>query len=197
MIAYIKGKLTYKSPTEVYLETSNGVAYHVHISVHTYALLESLEEVQLLTHLIVKEDSHTLYGFISKEEKLLFIKLLSVSGIGPNTSRVILSSMTPDEVVRSIAHEDHVRFSKVKGIGPKTAKRIILDLKDKINLELAASDTKMVAPDRGARNEALSALITLGFPKNAVEKALTQIYKDNPDPGNSEQLIKAVLKKLS
>lgn len=197
MIAYIKGKITFKSPTEIHVETGSGVAYLLNISMLTYSQLEQLDEVKIYTQLIVKEDSHTLYGFMTEQEKNLFVKLLSVSGIGPNTSRVILSSMTPDEIVRSIATDDHVRFSKVKGIGPKTAKRLILDLKDKLTSEIASTDTKMVMQDNSARNEALSALTTLGFPKNTVEKTLSSILKNSADSMDSEALIKAVLKKLS
>lgn len=197
MIAYIKGKITHKAPTEIHVETNGGVAYHINISLLTYSQLEKLEDLKIYTQLIVKEDSHTLYGFMTEQEKNLFNKLLSVSGIGPNTSRVILSSMTPDEIVRAIASDDHVRFSKVKGIGPKTAKRVILDLKDKLTKEIAISDTNMVTQDNSARDEALSALTTLGFPKNTVEKALSNILKNAADSMNSEALIKAVLKKLS
>jgi Holliday junction DNA helicase RuvA len=197
MIAYIKGKITFKSPTDIHVETAAGVAYHVNISLLTYSQLEKLDDLKIYTQLIVKEDSHTLYGFMTEQEKNLFNKLLSVSGIGPNTSRVILSSMTPDEIVRAIAADDHVRFSKVKGIGPKTAKRVILDLKDKLTKEIAISDTNMVFQDNSARNEALSALTTLGFPKNRVEKTLSDILKNSADSMDSEALIKAVLKKMS
>ena len=197
MIAYIKGKISYKCPTDIYVETASGVAYHINISLHTYSQLEQLEEVKILTTLIVKEDSHTLYGFMTEEEKALFLKLISVSGIGPNTSRVILSGMTPDDVVRTIASEDHIRFSKVKGIGPKTAKRIILDLKDKISKEISNSDIKMITQNNSARNEALSALLTLGFPKNTVEKSLNSIIDSTDQNMDAESLIKSVLKKLS
>jgi len=177
MIAYIKGKISYKSPTDIHVETTGGVAYHINISLLTYSQLEKLDEVKIFTQLIVKEDSHTLYGFMTEQEKHLFNKLLSVSGIGPS--------------------DDHVRFSKVKGIGPKTAKRVILDLKDKLTKEIASSDTNMVTMDNSARDEALSALTTLGFPKNTVEKALSVILKNSADSMDSEALIKAVLKKMS
>ncbi len=197
MIAYIKGKITFKCPTDIYVETSSGVAYQVHISLHTFSQLEQLEEVKILTTLIVKEDSHTLYGFMTEQEKNLFGKLISVSGIGPNTSRVILSSMTPDDVIRTIASEDHIRFSKVKGIGPKTAKRIILDLKDKLAKEISTSDVNMITQNNSERNEALSALLTLGFPKNTVEKTLNSIINSTDQDMDAETLIKSVLKKLS
>jgi len=197
MIAYIKGKITFKTPTDIIVETAGGLAYHINISLNTYSQLESLEEIKILTHLIVKEDSQTLYGFMTEEEKMVFGKLLSVSGIGPNTSRVILSGMTPDDVIRTIASEDHVHFSKVKGIGPKTAKRIILDLKDKLTKEIGSSDINMLKQHNSARDEALSALLTLGFPKASVEKTINSILNSSDDSLNSEQLIKAVLKKMS
>ena len=197
MIAYIKGKITFRNPTDIYVETSAGIAYHINISLNTYSQLEKLEEVKIFTQLIVKEDSHTLYGFMTEQEKVLFNKLISVSGIGPNTARVILSSMTPDDVIRVIASSDHVRFAKVKGIGPKTAQRIILDLKDKLGKEMLQSDTNMVRMDNSARDEALSALITLGFPKSTVEKSLNSILQSGDDSMDAELLIKSVLKKLS
>ena len=197
MIAYIQGKITHKTPTEIYLETNSGVAYLINISLNTYAQLESLDQIKIFTHLIVKEDSHSLYGFATEQEKHLFIKLLSVSGIGPNTARVILSGMTPDDVVRTIASNDHIRFAKVKGIGPKTAQRIILDLKDKLTIEITESDINMIKQGNSAQDEALSALLTLGFPKNVVEKTLTGIINSAESSLDSEQLIKAVLKKLS
>jgi len=197
MIAYIKGKITHKTPTEIYVENSAGVAYLINISLNTFSELENLETVKIYTHLIVKEDSHTLYGFMTPRDRSIFIKLLSVSGIGPNTGRVILSGMTSDDVIRTIASGDHVRFSKVKGIGPKTAQRIILDLKDKLGTELQESDMNMVRQDNSARDEALSALLTLGFPKSGVEKALSAIVQKSETTLDSEQLIKAVLKKLS
>ena len=197
MIAYIKGKISFKTPTEIHVETAGGVAYLINISLLTYSQLEKLDEIKIFTQLIVKEDSHTLYGFMTEQEKNLFNKLMSVSGIGPNTSRVILSSMTPDEIVSAIATDDHMRFSKVKGIGPKTAKRVILDLKDKMTKEIASGDINMISIDNSARDEALSALTTLGFPKNTVEKALSVILKNSADSMDSEALIKAVLKKMS
>lgn len=197
MIAYLKGTITHKKPTEIYLETSAGVAYLINISLNTFSQLDHLKEIKIFTQLIVKEDSHTLYGFMSEQEKNLFNKLLSVSGIGPNTARVILSGMSPDDVVTTIASNDHIRFAKVKGIGPKTAQRIILDLKDKLGVEILQSDTNLAKLDNSSKDEALSALVTLGFPKNIVEKALATIEKDNPESLTSEQLIKSVLKKLS
>ena len=131
MYAYIEGKYVFKSPTTVYIDVG-GVAYVIHISLNTYSRIESAESGRLYTHLHVKEDAHTLYGFADEEEKNLFVLLLSVSGIGPNTARIILSSMVPIEVRTAILTDNDLAFKKVKGVGPKTAKRLILDLKDKI-----------------------------------------------------------------
>ncbi|MFT6322447.1 MAG: Holliday junction DNA helicase RuvA, partial [Granulosicoccus sp.] len=164
MIAYIKGEITYKSPTYILVETG-GIGYHVNISLNTYAQIEKLEKVQILTHLQVKEDSHTLYGFAEEAERSMFILLISVSGIGTNTARVLLSSMKVEEARMAIMSENVAAFNKVKGIGPKTAKRIILDLKDKVIKE--SGDTPMsISPiNNTIREEALSALVALQFPK--------------------------------
>lgn len=197
MFAYIKGKKTFLSPTDVFIELTSGIAYHLHISLNTYAAIETLEDVKLFTYLHVKEDSHTLFGFVDEQEKHIFLKLLSVSGIGPNTARIIVSSMAVKEIVEAIATDNHVRFSKVKGIGPKTAKRIILDLKDKMQIEISENDIKKSSFDNSVRNEALSALVTLGFPKAKVEKIIDQVIADADETIQSEFVIKAVLKKLS
>lgn len=197
MFAYIKGKKTYLTPTDAYIETSSGVAYHIHISLNTYSAIEHQEDVKIYVYMHVKEDAQTLYGFVSQREKDIFIKLISVSGIGPNTARVIVSSMEVKEIINAIANDDFVRFSKVKGIGPKTAKRIILDLKDKMSKEILENDALLPTQDNSGRDEALSALVTLGFPKNKVEKLLDQVQKEADVETNSEWLIKAVLKKLS
>ncbi|WP_235297300.1 Holliday junction branch migration protein RuvA [Portibacter marinus] len=195
MYAYIQGKITHKTPTEVYLE-NHGVGYHLHISLNTYADIENLNEVQLFTHFYVKEDVQTLYGFSSNEEKNIFQLLISVSGIGPNTARIVLSGMRAEDVQKAIVHEDVVTFNKVKGIGPKTAKRIILDLKDKV---IKTVDEQLISsgPTHNTnQNEALSALIALGFPKKSVEKLLEKVIKRSDSDQNVEQLIKEVLKQL-
>ncbi len=195
MFAYISGKITYKNPTEVYLET-NGVGYHLHISLNTYSEIEKLEEVKLFTHFHVKEDAQTFYGFSTSEEKNIFQLLISVSGIGPNTARIVLSGMKPQDVQKAIVHEDVVTFNKVKGIGPKTAKRIILDLKDKV---IKNVDEQMISsgPSHNTdRTEALSALVALGFPKKSVEKVLDKVISASDSSRNVEQLIKEVLKQL-
>ncbi|GLR16898.1 Holliday junction branch migration protein RuvA [Portibacter lacus] len=195
MFAYIIGKITHKSPTDIYLET-NGVGYHLHISLNTYSDIEPLNEVKLFTHFHVKEDAQTLYGFSSNEEKNIFQLLISVSGVGPNTARIVLSALKPKEVQKAIVHEDVLSFNKVKGIGPKTAKRIILDLKDKV---IKNVDEQLISsgPNHNTdRNEALSALIALGFPKASIEKMLDKVISGSESDLNVEQLIKEVLKQL-
>jgi len=196
MIAYIKGEITYKSPTYILVETG-GIGYHVNISLNTYAQIEKLEKVQILTHLQVKEDSHTLYGFAEETERSMFVMLISVSGIGPNTARVLLSSMKVEEARMAIVSENVAAFNKVKGIGPKTAKRIILDLKDKVIKE--SGDTQMsISPvNNTIREEALSALVALQFPKIKVQKVLNKILQQQPNVSSVEEMIKLALKNLS
>jgi Holliday junction DNA helicase RuvA len=195
MIAYLKGEITYKNPAYIYIDCG-GVGYQVNISLYTYARLEKSASIKLLTHLVVKEDSHTLYGFYDWEERDLFIHLLSVSGIGPNTARIILSSLNPAEITQAILSEDELVFKQVKGIGSKTAKQIILDLKNKIS---KGNDMTihMTTRDNTLQEEALSALLALGFSKQSVTKAVSDVYKANPDLASVESLIKASLKILS
>ncbi len=196
MISYVKGAITFKSPTHVVVE-AGGIGYHINISLNTYAQIEKLESVKILTHLHVKEDSHTLFGFAEEAERSLFILLLSVSGIGPNTARVLLSSMTAQEARTAIISEDVLAFKKVKGVGPKTAKRIILDLKDKILKDSGESPIALSVQDNTIRQEALSALVALGFSKIHVQKALNKILSENSDIKSVEELIKLSLKQLS
>ncbi len=195
MIAYVKGQITFKNPAYVYVE-SGGIGYHINISLYTYARIEKAESVKLLTHLVVKEDSHTLYGFYDGEERDLFVHLLSVSGIGPNTARIVLSSLNPTEIKQAILSENELVFRQVKGIGAKTAKQIILDLKNRIS---KGTDTLVTLPlrDNTMQEEALSALLALGFSRQSVTKAISDVYKTTPDPASVESLIKATLKKLS
>ena len=195
MIAYLEGKITYKTPTNIYLDIG-GIAYDVQISLNTFAAVEELGEAKLYTHLIVRDDHHALYGFFTTTEKVLFIKLLSVSGVGPNTARVILSYMSPDETKSAILSDNVAAFKKVKGVGPKTAQRIILDLKDKIAKE---------APDLGEttnltaepiREEAIAALVGLGFQKSMVTKQVDKVLSQEKDVNQVETLIKSVLRQL-
>lgn len=195
MIAYLKGTLAYKSPTYVYVDC-NGVGYHVNISLNTYSKLEPLAKAKVYTYMHVTETSQSLYGFADEEEKQIFILLISVSGVGPNTGRVILSYMTKEEVKSAIVHGNVAALNKVKGIGPKTAQRIILDLKDK--MIKVAGDQPIIDGDQSntVTDEALSALLALGFPKASIEKHIKSITKSQPDVGTVEDLIKLVLKQM-
>lgn len=194
MIAYVSGDLTFVSPTTVYIET-NGVAYDINISLNTFSKIENLKKVRLWTHLNIKDDGHTLYGFFDKDEKSVFRHLISVSGVGPNTARVILSSLEPHDVKNAILNDGSIVFSKVKGIGPKTAKRIILDLKDKIAKEgFEAVSLDPGTSSNSVQKEAEAALLSLGFQKAQAEKSVKQYF----NPGMSvEELIKIVLKQIS
>ncbi len=196
MISYLKGAITYKNPTYILVETG-GVGYHVNISLHTYAQVEKLETVKILTYYHVKEDGHTLYGFADEQERSLFVHLISVSGIGPNTARVLLSGMTAEEARSAIISEDVLAFKKVKGIGPKTAKRIILDLKDKILKDSGGEGISLTPVNNTLRAEALSALVALQFNKIQVQKVLNKILKEQPAIDNVETLIKLALKQMS
>ncbi|MEN0045562.1 MAG: Holliday junction branch migration protein RuvA [Bacteroidota bacterium] len=197
MISYIKGTINYKTPTYIVVETG-GIGYHVNISLNTYTEIEKLESLKILIHQHIKEDSHTLYGFAEEVERNLFRHLISVSGIGPNTAQIVLSGMKPDEVRVAIIGEDDRAFSRVKGIGPKTAKRIILDLKDKIMKDSGEETLLTSTPTNNTfRDEALSALLALGFNKIKIQKTLNKVLKEQPNIGSVENLIKAALKQLS
>lgn len=195
MIAYIDGKLTYKDPTYVIIDIG-GLGYHIKISLQTYAMLREGERCRLNTYLHVKEDAHTLYGFAENAEKRLFMELISVSGIGPNTALMMLSSLSYTEIQHAIVSEDIRTIQSIKGIGNKTAQRVILELKDKIKKGIFAGETPniTIATNNSIRNEALSALITLGIPKNVAEKSIDTIMKTEGQQLSLEQLIKKALK---
>ncbi|MCB0617809.1 MAG: Holliday junction branch migration protein RuvA [Saprospiraceae bacterium] len=196
MISYLKGAITYKSPTNIIVETA-GVGYEVLISLHTYAQIEPLEQVKILTYHYIKEDQQTLYGFADDSERKLFGQLISVSGVGPSTAQVLLSTLAPDEVRGAILAEDELAFKRVKGVGPKTAKRIILDLKDKIAKDAGDAQIPVLPKDNTIRQEALSALLALGFSRVPVQKTLNQLLKERPSIDSVEQLIKLALQQLS
>lgn len=197
MIAYIKGEITLKNPTFLIVETG-GIGYMIHISLYTYSQIEKLENTRILTHMHIKEDSHTLYGFSDEQERSLFRHLISVSGIGPGTAQIILSAMNPDDIRAAIIGERDDAFRSVKGIGPKTAKRLILDLKDKLSKDGGETTPLTLSPaDNTIREEALSALVALGFNRIAVQKTLNQILKQQPAIGSVEPLIKLALRELS
>ncbi len=193
MITHIRGKLVEKNPTYVVIE-ANGIGYWLNISLNTYSLLPDNEAILLYTHLSVKEDSHTLYGFISKTEREIFKLLISVSGVGPGIGRTMLSSMTTDEIQQAIGSGNVGAIQSVKGIGVKTAQRVLLDLKDKI-LKTFVIDEVSFAESNTNKNEALSALEVLGFNKKQSEKVLDKILLENKT-SSVEILIKKALKNL-
>jgi len=196
MITYIKGEITFKNPAFVVVETG-GVGYHINISLHTYAVVEKLEKVKILIHEHIKEDSRTLFGFADEAERGMFRHLISVSGVGPATAQVLFSSMRPEEARAAIIGEQVAAFKQVKGIGPKTAKRIILDLKDKLIKDGGEDAISLPVQDNTMREEALSALVALGFNKIAVQKTLNKALRAQPAPETAEQLIKQALRALS
>ena len=193
MIAHLQGKLVEKNPTDVVIDC-NGVGYLVNISLHTYSLLPTTENIRLFTFLQVKEDAHTLYGFVEKQERELFKLLISVSGIGANIARTMLSSLAPTQIIQAIASNDVVTIQGIKGIGAKTAQRVILDLKDKV-LKVYSLDDVSSAPYNTNKDEALSALEVLGFNRKNAEKVMDKIIKDSPN-ASVEDLIKQALKNL-
>lgn len=193
MIGYLQGRLTEKTPTEVVIECG-GVGYQVNISLHTFSLLPDSENIKLYTFLQVKEDAHTLFGFVEKAERELFKLLISVSGVGAGTARTMLSSLDPRQTIRAIASGDAGTIQSIKGIGGKTAQRVILDLKDKV-LKLYDLEEVSVAGYNTNKDEALSALEVLGFNKKLAEKAIDKIVKETPG-ASVEAIIKQALKNL-
>jgi holliday junction DNA helicase RuvA len=195
MIAYIDGKLALKEATYVIIE-AGGIGYQIKISLNTYSALKEGERCKLHTYLHIKEDGHTLFGFHQISEKRVFMNLISISGVGPGTALMVLSSLGPAEVEQAIVNEDVKTIQSVKGIGTKTAQRIILELKDKVKKDTLGSDGKLITqnPYNTLRNEALSALITLGISKNIAEKSIDSILKKEGNTISLEQLIKLALK---
>ena len=193
MITHIQGKLVEKNPTDVVIDC-NGVGYFLNISLHTYSQISNDESLKLFTHLQVREDSHKLYGFSSNSEREIFRLLISVSGIGANTARTMLSSLTPKQVREGIAAEDVALIQSIKGIGIKTAQRVIIDLKDKI-LKIYDIDEVSVFKDNTSKDEALSALEVLGFAKKQAERVVDKIIMNQPD-ADVETIIKQALKNL-
>lgn len=193
MIAHLQGKLVEKSPTEVVIDCG-GVGYHVNISLHTYSLLPAADFIKLFTYLQIKEDAHTLFGFVEKSEREIFKLLLSVSGIGASIARTMLSSLDPKQITNSIASGDVTTIQSIKGIGSKTAQRVILDLKEKV-LKLYDLDEVSMSQSNTNRDEALSALEVLGFVRKTSEKIVEKIVKEAPD-SSVEYIIKQALKNL-
>lgn len=198
MYAYLKGEITHLTPAFLTLEV-NGIGFHLHIPLSTYTALQGKEKATLYTHFNVREDAHTLFGFATQVERSMFVHLISVSGVGPSTAQLLLSSMTADEIRTAIIGEQAHILQRAKGIGPKAAKQIILDLKDKMTRE--APDGPVLLPGAAANNttreEALTALIALGFNRITVQKALNQIAKELPTTARVEEMIKAALKYMA
>ena len=193
MIDYIKGIITQVNPTFITIETG-GIGYFINISVNTFSKLESKTEIKILIHEVIREDSHLLFGFAESSERDIFRLLISVTGVGANTARMMLSSITPEEIEKAILGSDVNILKSVKGIGLKTAQRIIVDLKDKLGKQAGSAEI-FAFSDNTNREEALSALVMLGFAKNAVSKVLDKIVREEKNL-TVEDIIKRALKNL-
>ncbi len=196
MIEYIKGQLTELSPTDAIVEC-NGIGYHILISLQTFSQLENKTDVTVFIHHYLREDEELYYGFASKDERELFRRLIGVSGIGAATARMMLSSLSSDEIRNAIIAEDINRIKSIKGIGLKSAQRLILELKDKIVKGGGGADISAIfaSKDNAVVEEAVTALVLLGFTKANVTKAVAAVVKENPDAG-LESIIKLSLKRL-
>lgn len=194
MITHIHGKLIEKTPTYVVVDV-NGIGYKIKISLQTFSEIDG-ELCKLFTHLSVKEDSHTLFGFFEESERHLFRNLISVSGVGPSTAQVILSTFSPEEIVHHITTADVKMVQSVKGIGAKTAQRIIIDLKDKVAKGMPTSDLLFDKIDNTIKEEALSALLALGFAKKGAESKIEKVLKSNPEIASVEELVKTALSQM-
>jgi len=193
VLDYIKGEISEINPANIVVE-ANGIGYFINISLNTYSKISEQKNVKIYIHEVIREDTYDLYGFYSKEERDIYRKLISVSGVGPSTARVMLSSLDVNEIYNAIASGDVNTIKSVKGIGLKTAQRVIVDLKDKIK-DVEENIEIFNLQDNTIKEESLSALIMLGFNKKQAEKAVDKILKTNKD-FNVEQVIKASLKLL-
>ncbi len=194
MIAYLKGKLVHKDPTHVVVDV-NGIGYEASISFNTFSEIKDREDIRLFTYLHVREDAQMLFGFATEAEKAMFMSLISVNGVGPNTAMVVLSSLPPAELKSAILREDAATLQAVKGIGGKTAQRLILELKDK--LKKVQGDEPATLPglvSNTMRQEALTALMTLGIPRAAAEKSIDSVLKKSGNTVSLEDLVKQALK---
>ena len=195
MIAFLKGKLVHKEPTHVVIDV-NGVGYQVNISLQTFSEIKDQENILLYTHLNIREDAHILFGFSNESEKKLFQQLISVNGVGPSTAIVMLSYMSSNELKSAIVREDAATLQSIKGIGGKTAQRVIIELKDKLKKESweETQPTVSSGSHNTLRREALSALLTLGLPKAAAEKSVDTVLKKSGNTITLEDLVKQALK---
>ncbi len=194
MIAYLEGKLAFKSPALVYLDV-NGIGYEVHISLHTYSALQSLEKVKLYTYLQIKEDAHTLYGFFELQEKEIFVLLIGVSGVGAATARMLLSSLKPKEVITAILVGNSKALEAIKGIGKKTAERLLLELRDKVQRQDNTGEM-LTSSNNTMEYDALNALTALGIPKSQAEQAIKKVTGTETGALQLEDLIKKALKAI-
>lgn len=194
MYAYLDGKFVFKSPAVVHVDV-NGVGYEVLISLNTYSRIQNLEKGILQTCLLIREDAHILYGFFDKSEKEMFLHLISVSGIGATTARMMLSYMKPDELVRAIVTGDSHTLEGVKGVGKKTAERLVLELKDKLAKHPLESNMSPLKHNT-LHSDALNALMALGIARNTADQAIQRVTKSDPAMTSLEDVIKKALKTL-
>jgi Holliday junction DNA helicase RuvA len=196
MYAYLQGKFTFKSPAQIYIDV-NGIGFEVNISLHTYSAVQNLAEGRLFIHMQVKEDGHSLFGFFDKEEKDIFLLLISVSGVGASTARMMLSSTRPDEITKAIQYGDVKLLERVKGIGKKTAERLVLELKDKVGKQTTSSIGGVSVPIANTiEQDALIALTALGINRAQAEQSIQKIIRTEPDISKLEELIKKALKAI-
>ena len=196
MYAYLQGKFTYKSPAQIYIDV-NGIGFEVNISLHTYSAIQNIAEGRLFIHMQVKEDGHSLFGFFDKEEKDIFLLLISVSGVGASTARMMLSSTRPDEITKAIQLGDVKLLERVKGIGKKTAERLVLELKDKVGKQTTVSLGGVSVPIANTiEQDALIALTALGINRIQAEQSIQKIIRTEPDIPKLEDLIKKALKAI-
>jgi Holliday junction DNA helicase RuvA len=195
MYAYLQGKFTHKTPAQIYIDV-NGIGFEVNVSLNTYSAIQKLHEGKLFTYLQIKEDGHTLYGFFEKEEKDIFLLLISVSGVGASTARMMLSSVRPDEIAAAIIQGNVKLLESVKGIGKKTAERLVLELKDKVGKQAIGTSGTGFAIANSIEQDALIALTSLGIAKAQAEQAIQKIMRNEPAVNNLEELIKKSLKAI-
>ena len=195
MIAYLSGKFAYKNPAVVFVDV-HGVGYEVNISLNTYSHIQQLQEGKLFTYLQIKEDAHTLYGFYDSLEKEMFILLISVSGVGASTARMMLSGMKPDEIRNAIVMKNTSILEQVKGIGKKTAERLVLELKDKVSKISDNFTSSVKGGDNTLGQDALNALVALGISRPVAEQAIKKIENTEPSIDSLENLIKKALKAI-
>ena len=194
MIAFVRGDFVHKTPAMVMVDV-NGVGYELHISLNTYTSIQNLDKGKLYTHFHVREDAQLLYGFFEEAEKNIFVQLISVSGVGAATARMMLSSMRPDEITRAILQGNAKQLESIKGIGKKSAERIILELRDKVGKTSFESNISALNYN-SLEYDALNALIALGIARSVAEQAIQKVIKTDSTPGKIEDIIKKALKTL-